>query len=68
VAAATGAPVSIHGGDLDLYRALVRQARAFDLVAEEPPQPAQILAAAKRCVSVSSRLACCTRRGTRLAR
>jgi len=44
VAAATGAPVSIHGGDLDLYRALVRQARAFDLVAEEPPQPAQILA------------------------
>ncbi len=44
VAAATGAPVSIHGGDLGLYRGLVRQARAFDLVAEEPPEPAQILA------------------------
>jgi Zn-dependent hydrolases, including glyoxylases len=44
VAAATGAPVSIHGDDLDLYRALVRQARHFDLVAEEPPEPAQILA------------------------
>jgi len=44
VAAATGAPVSIHGGDLDLYQGLVRQARHFDLVAEEPPQPVQILA------------------------
>ncbi|MGA9655988.1 MAG: MBL fold metallo-hydrolase [Polyangia bacterium] len=44
VAAATGAPVSIHGGDLDLYRGLVRQARYFDLLAEEPPEPAQILA------------------------
>lgn len=44
VAASTGAPVSIHGGDLDLYRGLVRQARHFDLVAEEPPEPAQILA------------------------
>jgi glyoxylase-like metal-dependent hydrolase (beta-lactamase superfamily II) len=45
VAAATGAPVSIHGGDLDLYRGLVRQARHFDLVAEgPPPEPAQILA------------------------
>ena len=44
VAAATGAPVSIHGGDLDLYQGLVRQARHFDLVAEEPPEPAQILA------------------------
>jgi glyoxylase-like metal-dependent hydrolase (beta-lactamase superfamily II) len=44
VAMATGAPVSIHGGDLDLYQGLVRQARAFDLVAEDPPEPAQILA------------------------
>ena len=44
VAAATGAPVSIHGGDLDLYRGLVREARDFDLVAEEPPEPDQILA------------------------
>jgi hydroxyacylglutathione hydrolase len=44
VAAATGAPVSIHGDDLDLYRGLVRQARYFDLVAEEPPEPAHILA------------------------
>src|ERR1700690_1601918 len=44
VAAATGAPVSIHGDDLDLYRGLVHQARYFDLVAEEPPEPAQILA------------------------
>jgi glyoxylase-like metal-dependent hydrolase (beta-lactamase superfamily II) len=44
VAAATGAPISIHGGDLDLYRGLARQARHFDLVAEKPPEPAQILA------------------------
>jgi glyoxylase-like metal-dependent hydrolase (beta-lactamase superfamily II) len=44
VAAATSAPVSIHGGDLELYRGLVRQARYFDLVAEQPPEPAQILA------------------------
>jgi glyoxylase-like metal-dependent hydrolase (beta-lactamase superfamily II) len=44
VAAATGAPVSIHGEDLDLYRGLVRQARYFDLVADEPPEPSQILA------------------------
>jgi hydroxyacylglutathione hydrolase len=44
VAAATGAPISIHGGDLDLYRGLARQARYFDLVAERPPEPAQILA------------------------
>ena len=44
VAAATGAPISIHGSDLDLYQGLVRQARHFDLVAEEPPQPVQILA------------------------
>ena len=44
VAAATGAPVSIHGGDLDLYRGLVRQARYFDLAAEEPTEPTQILA------------------------
>jgi glyoxylase-like metal-dependent hydrolase (beta-lactamase superfamily II) len=44
VAAATSAPVSIHGEDLDLYRGLVRQARYFDLVAEGPPEPAQILA------------------------
>ena len=44
VAAATGAPVSIHGGDLDMYQGLVRQARYFDLMAEQPPEPAQILA------------------------
>ena len=44
VAKATGAPVSIHGGDLELYRGLVRQARYFDLVAEDPPDPDQILA------------------------
>jgi glyoxylase-like metal-dependent hydrolase (beta-lactamase superfamily II) len=44
VKAATGAPVSIHGDDLDLYRGLVRQARHFDLVADEPPEPSQILA------------------------
>jgi glyoxylase-like metal-dependent hydrolase (beta-lactamase superfamily II) len=44
VAAATGAPISIHGGDLDLYRGLARHARYFDLVAERPPEPAQILA------------------------
>jgi hydroxyacylglutathione hydrolase len=44
VKAATGAPVSIHGEDLDLYRGLVRQARYFDLVADEPPEPSQILA------------------------
>jgi len=43
VAAATGAPLSIHAGDLDLYRGLVRQARYFDLVAAEPPEPTQIL-------------------------
>ncbi|MGB8294099.1 MAG: MBL fold metallo-hydrolase [Polyangia bacterium] len=44
VAAATAAPVSIHGEDLDLYRGLVRQARYFDLVADEPPEPSHILA------------------------
>jgi glyoxylase-like metal-dependent hydrolase (beta-lactamase superfamily II) len=44
VVAATGAPVLLHGGDLDLYRGLVRQARHFDLVADEPPDPTQILA------------------------
>jgi glyoxylase-like metal-dependent hydrolase (beta-lactamase superfamily II) len=44
VAVATGAPVSIHGDDLDLYRGLVRQARYFDLAADEPPEPSQILA------------------------
>jgi glyoxylase-like metal-dependent hydrolase (beta-lactamase superfamily II) len=44
VAATTGAPVSIHCGDLELYRGLVRQARTFDLVAEDPPEPNQILA------------------------
>lgn len=44
VAAATGAPISIHGGDLDLYLGLARQARYFDLVAERPPEPTQILA------------------------
>jgi glyoxylase-like metal-dependent hydrolase (beta-lactamase superfamily II) len=44
LAAATGAPVSIHAGDLNLYRGLVRQARYFDLIAQNPPEPAQILA------------------------
>jgi glyoxylase-like metal-dependent hydrolase (beta-lactamase superfamily II) len=44
VAMATGAPVSIHADDLDLYRGLVRQARTFDLVVDEPPEPSQILA------------------------
>jgi glyoxylase-like metal-dependent hydrolase (beta-lactamase superfamily II) len=43
VEAATGAPVSIHAEDLDLYRGLVRHARYFDLVADEPPEPSQIL-------------------------
>ena len=43
VAAATGAPISIHSDDLDLYRGLARQARYFDLVAPRPPEPAQIL-------------------------
>jgi len=43
VAAATRAPVSIHGDDLDLYLGLVRQARYFDLIAEAPPDPDQIL-------------------------
>jgi len=43
VVAATGAPTSIHGGDLELYRRLVPQARSFDLDAETPPEPTQIL-------------------------
>ncbi|HEX7597612.1 MAG TPA: MBL fold metallo-hydrolase, partial [Polyangia bacterium] len=43
MALATSAPVSIHAGDLALYRGLVRQARYFDLVAETPPEPKQIL-------------------------
>lgn len=43
MAAATSAPVSIHRGDLDLYRGLVREARYFDLMAETPPEPSQIL-------------------------
>jgi hydroxyacylglutathione hydrolase len=41
--AATSAPVSLHRGDLALYRNLVREARYFDLMAETPPEPAQIL-------------------------
>jgi glyoxylase-like metal-dependent hydrolase (beta-lactamase superfamily II) len=44
VAAATGAPVAIHGDDWELYQGLVDQARYFDLVAENPPDPSQILA------------------------
>jgi hydroxyacylglutathione hydrolase len=44
VAAVTGALVFIHGGDLDLYRGLVRQARHFDLAGEEPPEPSRLLA------------------------
>jgi glyoxylase-like metal-dependent hydrolase (beta-lactamase superfamily II) len=44
VATATSAPVFIHGEDLELYRGLVREARYFDLVAEAPPEPDQILA------------------------
>ena len=40
---ATGAPVSIHASDLELYRGLVRQARYFDLIADKPPEPTQIL-------------------------
>jgi hydroxyacylglutathione hydrolase len=43
MATATSAPISIHRGDLDLYRGLVREARTFDLMAETPPEPSQIL-------------------------
>jgi hydroxyacylglutathione hydrolase len=43
MAAATSAPVSIHRGDLALYRNLPREARYFDLIAETPPEPSQIL-------------------------
>jgi glyoxylase-like metal-dependent hydrolase (beta-lactamase superfamily II) len=43
MAAATSAPVSIHEGDLALYRGVVREARYFDLIAETPPEPSQIL-------------------------
>jgi hydroxyacylglutathione hydrolase len=43
IVAATAAPVAIHGSDLELYRGLVRQARYFDLVAETPPEPTQLL-------------------------
>jgi len=42
--AATAAPVSIHDGDQALYRGLVREACYFDLMAEAPPEPTQILA------------------------
>jgi glyoxylase-like metal-dependent hydrolase (beta-lactamase superfamily II) len=44
VAASTKAPVAIHGGDLDLYRGLVRIARMFHLAAEEPLPVQQIWA------------------------
>jgi glyoxylase-like metal-dependent hydrolase (beta-lactamase superfamily II) len=43
MAAATSAPVSLHRDDLALYRHLVREARYFDLMAETPPEPSQIL-------------------------
>ncbi len=41
--AATAASVAIHKDDLALYRNLTREARTFDLMAETPPEPAQIL-------------------------
>jgi glyoxylase-like metal-dependent hydrolase (beta-lactamase superfamily II) len=42
VVASTKAPVAIHGGDLELYRGLVRSARMFRLAAEEPPTVQQV--------------------------